>query len=1717
MSSSIAELKEELQSLNLSTSTPGVVGENRMEALRMRLEMHKAKGLMDGGLSAAAAANATNAFPSLDHLSMSELKSRLKQLSGDTSTPGLSGEERREELSRRLVQAICGGTPTQENDDVMDELIAGTDSSMADDSPREAEEEEFRFSGGQEGRGRRPFASHMAPLSGLKSYSTIEEEFRDLEIEVPEVAAAPPARMVEAKRRAATSVAAAAAAAAGPRGSPQAAAATEAVPEVAPVADIGEIKKKIKRLSNKRAVAVASRMSGNGKDTLLKEHEKTMHQADAEMNRVRLLKGRGGNSTSSVLVEGGAMMSHDALIEYLTEIKAENKFRIKERKTRIKEEEDNNPEHSAAEEKSLNEQVIDANLQRGRTRRRMDEARNLDKKVEADKKHPLTVAQLAANQATPSKVAPGATGTVGARKFAKPKKKDGTESIHDQRLAGLEKESDAEKNHLAQLLADLDEQSKAWQPADLDLEEPLKAASPTKGTAAGRAAATVAATAAATAAAKKRASVAAEKAQRFAPVFDPNDDVAKPSPPSSAGNRLKAALVAAPRVADKKEEDEDESDDDSDDDDDDEGATPREGRPDSAKSGASHPGVKSHPDRLDADADFGIDLDGADLDADLDEPIMGLDSVEPGRARLGLEGDDVGFRVGRMAAGLDLSVANGPRPSSVPSSVPSTAHSTKSSKSGKSDKSSGSSDSDSESDDEKIDSRYGRDGRPSEMKADPGATPARPIRRVPAPPPGPLERLDMPVIEKANLTLDTGGDAALTAPFTPTNPVTPMVESDQRSSSSSRVKDGGSMASRMRATLVPNPSESDDSDDSDKPMPVAQLIQQRMKEAMMPVSSDDDDDNHEEDGDGDDDDGPGFTPQGRPGHTPKFSTSGKSPKQQPPPPEQPQARLGNKAAASRMDARLNASMMPDPSDSDNGDNDDDDDDDDGDNTKLESRVPGPPKEPNPLTLLRGTVVTAATNKLATVDADGHKIIPPPNEVDPEGNVIVPPPLCSPPAVPGPPSEPHPMADRPELFSPPDRTKSEMSGFTSSMTSALTGTESGTGSSEAVTEAEAAAASGRSKVTRPTALRATGLGGLSSDSDSDMEGHPDRTPQRVPGAPAGPYPADRDFAIIVGADSDDESDGDDDKYPSPLPPGVVVAGPTGRRAPPPSSPPAGRKAGPAPDALAPPPAKPKAAAAGHRGPPTESPTQYAKPSVTMTATRPTGGRRPPPSTSPTPPVDHLKGPGGRGEEAGNVSPPDSPQPSEKSEDLEDDDLTGFDREREDSSPEALPGQKGEKKAGDWADNESFGSQSEEEEDFDEGAYNYELKENTEPPHSPVRMAAQLTASGTTPAIDRALAAASADRSERAAAALPQSAPQTPTASRLMSHPLVAKVAASPDDDGENSDADSAAAYEEHDEDYTAARLRTLRKEAKGWAHVSNMDQAESTFQEALMLDPLDIRTLESFASFLNRKRGDIARAESFYRRALQVSVPGLLEEIAHREKTPTSPSTSTPAKARPDFVAPSPEDIAKRAPPPKDGPKISVRSIISLLLTFATFLSRAKGDIEATLLVYRRAIKVAPKDGQALAAFAHFLAEEGAGYNVVSPANSPGVSGNADQRATDEAAGLFQEALKACPGNPLVALWYAKFLKKRKKFGEADLMYQVALQKASPDAVRRCDSSAGGDKSIRATVMCNYGSFLYRTRGNMKAGHDMLEQGIKEFPKHRGLVKAHRDFLKAADL
>ena len=83
-------------------------------------------------------------------------------------------------------------------------------------------------------------------------------------------------------------------------------------------------------------------------------------------------------------------------------------------------------------------------------------------------------------------------------------------------------------------------------------------------------------------------------------------------------------------------------------------------------------------------------------------------------------------------------------------------------------------------------------------------------------------------------------------------------------------------------------------------------------------------------------------------------------------------------------------------------------------------------------------------------------------------------------------------------------------------------------------------------------------------------------------------------------------------------------------------------------------------------------------------------------------------------------------------------------------------------------------------------------------------------------------------------------------------------------------------EDHDDvDFEHKQIKLLLHQAKQLSSCSGIDEADSLYQQALELDPMNISTLVSYASFLHKKKGELARAEAFYNRCLQVYLPGVV--------------------------------------------------------------------------------------------------------------------------------------------------------------------------------------------------------------------------------------------------
>mmetsp|Transcript_4543 Transcript_4543/g.4684 ORF Transcript_4543/g.4684 Transcript_4543/m.4684 type:complete len:551 (+) Transcript_4543:139-1791(+) len=329
----------------------------------------------------------------------------------------------------------------------------------------------------------------------------------------------------------------------------------------------------------------------------------------------------------------------------------------------------------------------------------------------------------------------------------------------------------------------------------------------------------------------------------------------------------------------------------------------------------------------------------------------------------------------------------------------------------------------------------------------------------------------------------------------------------------------------------------------------------------------------------------------------------------------------------------------------------------------------------------------------------------------------------------------------------------------------------------------------------------------------------------------------------------------------------------------------------------------------------------------------------------------------------------------------------------------------------------------------------------------------------------------------------------------------------------------------------AYIRELRGQARQLEGLGDLVAAEWAHQEALQIDPLDIRTLTLFAVFLHRKKGELGRAEAFFGRGLQLCVPNLFNAIsckskrkirslsdmlavdqdaaskdaaalAHGDKNEIKSNNDQDLNVLESIISNKSKNgevlntTPNRGPgsdpsgDPETGSRIKTKDVITLLLKFAGFLTRSQGDIESADQVYRKAVEIDPLNPMVLASAAHFISREDSGQ--------------------EEALLLYARALKVNPSNALYTLWYAKLLRKKGKIPQAEVMYQVAIKHASKMKVSEYTIS---NNSVEASAICNYATFIYKQKKNPQKALNLFENGLKKFVSHKGLTNNYVHLLK----
>jgi len=265
--------------------------------------------------------------------------------------------------------------------------------------------------------------------------------------------------------------------------------------------------------------------------------------------------------------------------------------------------------------------------------------------------------------------------------------------------------------------------------------------------------------------------------------------------------------------------------------------------------------------------------------------------------------------------------------------------------------------------------------------------------------------------------------------------------------------------------------------------------------------------------------------------------------------------------------------------------------------------------------------------------------------------------------------------------------------------------------------------------------------------------------------------------------------------------------------------------------------------------------------------------------------------------------------------------------------------------------------------------------------------------------------------------------------------------------------------------------------------------------ALSLDPMDLKTLHYFAVFLHRKRGELGRAEAFFRRALQASMPGLLSSVsstseAKEDKVTKDSAPDVTPKIRPQPPS-QPQHPAPTGDPGAGCSKIRIASVVLLLLDYSSFLCRAKGDMDGSLALCRRAVEVAPDDSMALSTLGHLIADSAtSGSGRKSKTNTNTKADQDRQLLIKEADELFAKSLKANPNNFKAIAWYAKLLRRTGRMGQAEVMYQAAIAK--------CQGNGNNPRNQRMEplALCNYASFVCKHRKDPQRALGMFQAALQ---------------------
>lgn len=278
------------------------------------------------------------------------------------------------------------------------------------------------------------------------------------------------------------------------------------------------------------------------------------------------------------------------------------------------------------------------------------------------------------------------------------------------------------------------------------------------------------------------------------------------------------------------------------------------------------------------------------------------------------------------------------------------------------------------------------------------------------------------------------------------------------------------------------------------------------------------------------------------------------------------------------------------------------------------------------------------------------------------------------------------------------------------------------------------------------------------------------------------------------------------------------------------------------------------------------------------------------------------------------------------------------------------------------------------------------------------------------------------------------------------------------------------------------LQTLHKLASLAVQSGDIDSAESLYERALTVDPENLTSLRSYATFLESRRHDYDKAEDLYHRALGINPKnaytlrryGVFLQFYREDLTSARARFQEALDADPSSL----ESLCRLASVltqlgDVEGAEALYERALSIgpdhsnvLTSFAEFLANTRVDLDRAEELYRRAIDADPKNLSTLFQYGVFLQvhrNDAAAARArlrealsLEPENLAILLRTAEISTQvgelDDAEDLYRRAVQANPEDPDVLELYAQFLYfNRSDMARAESLYRKVMLSSDADA------------------------------------------------------------------